>query len=78
MMINTIWTQTNCQPCTAAKTMLTKAGIAFDIKTIGSDVTKEDFYKEFPNARSVPQIYLDGKHIGGLNELKEYLSHDRN
>jgi len=39
---------------------------------LGIDYEVEDFTAHFPYAKTVPQIYLDGKHIGGyLNLLDE-------
>ena len=32
--------------------------------------TKEDLLEAVPSARSVPQIFLDGEHVGGFTELR--------
>ena len=34
--------------------------------------TKEQLLEASPNARTVPQIFLDGQLIGGFTELDEY------
>ena len=36
--------------------------------------TKEDLLKVVPNARSVPQIFIEEKHIGGYTELMKHLA----
>jgi len=36
-------------------------------------IVKKDLIAKVPNARSVPQIFLDGELIGGLHELKKRL-----
>ena len=41
--------------------------------------SKKDLIQKVPDARSVPQIFLNGKYLGGLQELKkELLEHDNN
>jgi glutaredoxin len=35
--------------------------------------TKKDLIDKVPTACSVPQIFLNGEYIGGLNELKAKL-----
>jgi glutaredoxin 3 len=69
-----IWGQPQCAACDAAKRLLYADGREYEYFEIGSDnVTKEDFLKRAPGARSVPQIFINNHHIGGLNELKAYL-----
>jgi glutaredoxin len=40
---------------------------------LGEDVTKEHLYEILPNVRSVPQIFINNEHIGGLPELRNIL-----
>ena len=40
--------------------------------------TKKDLIEVVPQARSVPQIFLDGEYVGGLQELKRKLANDNN
>jgi glutaredoxin len=68
----TIWSQPNCTACTSAKTLLTQLEIPYNELMVGTNgITKEDFFKAVPNARSVPQIFADGEYIGGFMELKK-------
>ena len=69
-----IWSKDTCAYCEMAKRLLNQNGLAFEEKKIGYDYTKEDLLNEIPNARTVPQIIIDDKVIGGYNELKNYLS----
>jgi glutaredoxin 3 len=68
-----VWSQTNCPACTQAKAMLNAANIPTVVQMLNKDLTKEEFFARLPGARSVPQIFIDGVHIGGLNELEAYL-----
>ena len=49
-------------------------GIEFEEKKIGDGYTKEDLLEAVPTARTVPQIFLDDKLIGGFTELKKHLT----
>ena len=69
-----IWSKDTCAYCDMAKRLLNQNVLAFEEKKIGHDYTKEDLLKQIPNARTVPQIIIDDKVIGGYNELKNYLS----
>jgi glutaredoxin len=48
-------------------------GIDTQIKKLDRDYTVEDFTSKFPYAHTVPQIELDGEHIGGYQDLKDKL-----
>ena len=53
-----------------AKTLLEQKGIEFEEKKIGEGYSKEDLLEAVPNARTVPQIFLDGELVGGFTELR--------
>jgi glutaredoxin 3 len=61
-----------CPICVKAKTFLEKQGIPYDEVRIDLD---REAMKEFSvvtnGARTVPQIVVDGKCIGGFTELTE-------
>jgi len=69
-----IWSKDNCGFCVSAKNLLAARGIAYEERKIGSGYTKEQLLEAVPNARSVPQIFLDGELIGGFTELKQRLA----
>lgn len=68
-----VWSKYHCPFCDQAKSLLIQKGIDFEEKKIGDGYTKEDLLQAVPNARTVPQIFLDEKLIGGFVELKQYL-----
>jgi len=68
-----VWSKYHCPFCDQAKALLTMKGIEFEEKKIGDGFSKEDLLEAVPNARTVPQIFLDDKLIGGFTELKQYL-----
>jgi glutaredoxin 3 len=68
-----VWSKYNCPFCDQAKALLMQKGISFEERKIGDGYTREDLLEAVPNARTVPQIFLDGNLIGGFTELKKYL-----
>lgn len=69
----TVWSKYNCPYCDQAKALLKQKGIEFEEKKIGDGYTKEDLLEAVPTARTVPQIFLNDKLIGGFTELRQYL-----
>ncbi len=67
-----LWSKYHCPHCDQAKSLLKMRGIEFEERKIGDGWTKEELLEEIPHARTVPQILIDGKLIGGFTELKEY------
>ena len=72
-----VWSKYHCPYCDQAKALLKQKGIEFEERKIGDGYTKEDLLESVPTARTVPQIFLDGNHIGGFTELKAYLDGKR-
>lgn len=68
-----VWSKYSCPYCDQAKALLKQKGIVFEEKKIGDGYTKEDLLEAVPTARTVPQIFLDDKLIGGFTELRKYL-----
>jgi len=68
----TVYSTATCPICERAKTMLTKWNIHFEEIKIDSDAAaKREFVEATNGARTVPQIIIDGKLIGGFSELTE-------
>ena len=68
-----IWSKYNCPYCDQAKALLKDRKIPFEERKIGDGYTKEELLEAVPNARTVPQVFLDDKLIGGFQELNEHL-----
>jgi glutaredoxin 3 len=68
-----VWSKYHCPYCDKAKALLQMKGIQFEERKIGDGYTKEELLEAVPNARTVPQIILDGKLIGGFTDLEKYL-----
>jgi glutaredoxin len=67
-----VWSKYNCTFCEQAKALLSLKGIPFEERKIGDGYSKEELMEAVPTARTVPQIFLDDKLIGGFTELKRH------
>ena len=68
-----VWSKYQCPYCEQAKQLLAQRGIQYEERKIGDGWTKEDLLEAVPNARTVPQIFLNDELVGGFNELREKL-----
>ena len=68
-----VWSKYNCPYCDQAKALLTQRGIKYEERKIGDGYSREELLEAVPNARTVPQVFLDGNLIGGFTELKKHL-----
>jgi len=67
----TIYTGPICNFCSAAKHLLSKKKISYEEINIGNDDKKrEEMLKKSNGTKTVPQIFIGEKHIGGYVELK--------
>jgi glutaredoxin 3 len=65
-----IYTTPTCPYCIAAKQLLTKKGAAFDEISVAGDPEGRRHMSERANGRTtVPQIFIDDRHIGGCDDL---------
>ena len=68
----TLYSTGNCPICVKAKSMLDKWNIDFVEARIDTDkAVLKEFGEVTQGARTVPQILIDGKLIGGFSELTE-------
>ena len=65
-----VYTQPWCPYCSRAITLLTKKGVAFDEIDAPHGSAERRRATELAGGRSsVPQIFIDGRHVGGCDEL---------
>ena len=68
-----MWSKNNCFFCSEEKNLLIENKIEFNEKNLDEEYTKQQLLEILPNAKTVPQIFLDGKYIGGFIELQNHL-----
>lgn len=69
-----VWCKTSCPFCVDAKNFLSERGISYEERVIGEKYSKQDLLEILPNARTVPQIFIDNVYVGGYNDLIEYFN----
>ena len=68
-----VWSKDACPFCDQAKNLLKLKGIEYEERNISRDWTREQLLEAVPNARTVPQIFLNEELIGGFTELRKHL-----
>ena len=69
----TIFTRDGCPFCVRSKGMLRDAGIQYDELVLNRDYS-EVTLRAVAGASKVPQIFVNGEHIGGSDDLEHYLA----
>ena len=64
-----IYTTPFCGYCARAKGLLDKKGAAYDEMDVMMDEKKRAEMRERSKRSTVPQIFINGQHIGGSDEL---------
>ena len=68
-----VWSKDACPFCVQAKALLELRGIEFEERNVSQDWTREQLLEAVPDARTLPQIFLDDQHIGGFTDLRAHL-----
>ncbi|HLP87618.1 MAG TPA: glutathione peroxidase [Nostocaceae cyanobacterium] len=69
----TLFTKDGCPYCIKAKSMLAQRGIAYDEVVVGRDIATSSL-QAIAGATTVPQVFVNGKLIGGSEALEAYLA----
>ena len=66
-----IYTTPWCGYCARAKGLLDKKGAAYNEMDVMEDDAKRTEMRERSKRSTVPQIFINGQHIGGSDELAD-------
>tara|TARA_R100001198_G_scaffold93111_1_gene73333 strand:- start:646 stop:882 length:237 start_codon:yes stop_codon:yes gene_type:complete len=70
-----IYSKDNCPFCDKAvriaQQLVQESPNKYVVYKLGVDFEMEDMMKNFPNARTFPQITVNGKSIGGYTEFEQ-------
>ena len=69
----TIYSKTDCPYCEKVKQVLDLTKQSFVVYTLDTDFTREQFYAEFGEGSTFPQVLCDEKKLGGSVETIKYL-----
>jgi glutaredoxin 3 len=66
-----VYTTTYCPYCSRAKSLLKSKGVAFEEIDVSNDsALREKMVEMAGGRRTVPEIFINGKIIGGYDELR--------
>lgn len=65
-----IYTTNYCPYCTGAKALLRSKGVAFDEIDVTHDPRLRDEMEKLSRRRTVPQIFIDGRAVGGYDDAR--------
>ncbi|WP_213992480.1 glutaredoxin 3 [Sodalis sp. dw_96] len=64
-----IYTKSTCPYCHRAKALLTRKHVVFQEIPIDGDADKREEMIKRSGRNTVPQIFIDGQHVGGCDDL---------
>lgn len=65
-----IYTTPTCGFCNAAKRLLSSEGASYvEISVLGDPDRRQEMMERAGGRYTVPQVFVDGRHIGGCTEL---------
>jgi glutaredoxin 3 len=65
-----IYTWNSCPFCIRAKSLLNAKGVRFTEYAIdGDELARDKMAQRSSGRRSVPQIFIDGVHVGGCDDI---------
>ena len=69
----TVYSKEDCPYCYKVKQVLELTGNKFVVYTLNVDFTKDEFYSEFGDGSTFPQVICDDKKLGGCVDTIKYL-----
>ena len=70
-----IYTKDQCIWCDRAKGLLNAHSIGFEEIDLSNDDERINFYENLgDNVKTVPQVFIDDKRIGGYQDLRVWLN----
>jgi len=72
----TVFARPGCPHCAKAKGLLRDAGIEFEELVLNKDYTDRTL-RAVANATTYPQVFVDGEHVGGADDLEGWLAQRR-
>jgi len=67
----TVYTREFCAFCRYAKALLQSKGVEFEEIDISQDESLQEQIWQSSGRKTVPQIFVDGRPLGGFEEIRE-------
>jgi glutaredoxin len=72
-----VYTKTDCPYCTKIKKVLNLTKQTYVSYTLNVDFTKEEFYSEFGEGSTFPQVLCNEQKLGGCIDTIKYLQEQK-
>ena len=69
----TVYSKDGCPYCTKVQQVLELAGLEHVVYKLNNDFTRDEFYAEFGQGSTFPQVIVDDRHLGGCQDTVQYL-----
>jgi len=69
----TIYSKEGCPYCEKIKKVLELTKLPYVVYTLGQEFTKEQFYSEFGEGSTFPQVLCDDQKLGGCVDAIKFL-----
>jgi glutaredoxin len=74
----TVYSKDGCPYCSKIEQVLQLANLEHVVYTLDEDFTRTQFYSEFGNGSTFPQVILnDQTHLGGCSDTVQYLQEQK-
>ena len=64
-----VYTKRSCPYCAMAKALLAKKGVPYEEVDVEDDDATRSWLVEATGQRTVPQIFVDGRSLGGFTDI---------
>ena len=68
-----VYTKSKCPNCVAAKQLLKSKGLKFIENDMDTESVRQAFMFAYPEAKQLPQIFIEDQRVGGLAGLQQAL-----
>ena len=72
-----VYTKDGCPYCDKIKTVLELTGSKFVVYNLGQHFEKKEFYGEFGEGSTFPQVVVNGQKLGGCVDTIKYLKEQK-
>jgi glutaredoxin len=73
----TVYSKDGCPYCIKVQQVLELANLEHVVYKLGNQFTREEFYAEFGEGSTFPQVVVNDQHIGGCSDTVKYLQEQK-